>query len=66
MGAAVPRILSVHEGGDVLPVAVAVGEDYLDVFPFQVNQRIEGRFAHVLRHQVQQAVFALVGRSVQV
>ena len=30
-----------------------------------MDQGIQGRFAHVLRHQIQQAVFALVGLAVE-
>ena len=66
VGSAVAGVLAVDKGGDVLSVAVAVGEDNLDILRFQVDERIERRFAHVFRHQVQQAVFALVGNSVQV
>ena len=66
VGAAVAGVLAVDEGGDVFPVAVAVGEHDLDVFPFQVDEGIQGRLAHILVHQVQQAVFALVGYSVEV
>ena len=65
MGAPVAGVLSVHKGGDVLSVAVAVGKDNLNVFVLQVDEGIERGFAHVLRNQVQQAVFALVGLSVK-
>ncbi len=64
--AAVPGVLAVDERGDVLTVAVAVGEYNLDVLSLQVDEGIERGFAHVLRHEVQQAVFALVGYSVEV
>ncbi len=66
MGAAVACVLAVDEGGDVFAVAVAVGEDDLDVFAFQVDEGIKGRLAQILGHEVQEAVLTLVGNAVQV
>ena len=65
MGAAVTGVLAVDKGGYVFPVAVAMGKHNLNVFSLQVDQGIERGLAHVLRHQVQQAVFTLVRGAVE-
>ena len=65
MGAAVAGVLAVHEGGDVLAVAVPVGEDDLDVRALDVDERVERLLGHVLGDEVQEAVLALVRHAVQ-
>ena len=65
MGAAVAGVLAVDERGDVLAVAAAVGKDDLDVRTFDVDERVERLFGHVLGDEVQEAVFALIGNPVQ-
>ena len=65
VGASVAGVLAVDEGGDVLAVAAAVRDDDFDVGALEMDEGVEGRFRHVLRDEVQQAVLALVGDSVQ-
>ena len=65
VGPAVAGVLAVDEGGDVLAVAVAVGQDDLDVLALDVDERVERRLGHVLGDEVQEAVLALVRNAVQ-
>ena len=49
-------MLTVDEGVILIAVLVGMGECYLDIFPFQMNDRIERIDRHILRQQIQQTV----------
>ena len=65
MGAAVAGVLAVDEGGDVLSIALAVGQDDLDVVALEVDQRVERGLRHVLGDEVEKAVFRFICYSVE-
>ena len=65
MRSSVPGVLSVHEGGDILPVAVAVSENDLDIGTFQMNRRIDGVLCKSLVHKVEETVLGLVFHTVE-
>ena len=65
VGASVACILAVDKRVDVLAVAVAVGEDYFNVFSLEVNRRIFRLLRHPFIDKVQQTVVRFVGGSVQ-
>ena len=65
MGASVAGILSIDKRVDVLAVAVAVGEDYFNVFSLEVNRRIFRLLRHSFIDKVQQTIVRFVGCAVQ-
>ena len=66
VGPAVPGVLTVDEGCDVLAVGIPVGEHYLDVFAFEMDGRVERLLAKVLIDQVEEAVLGFVCDPVEV
>ena len=66
VGASVAGVLAIDEGGYILAVGVAVGENNLYVFAFQMDRGVEGLLGKVLVHQVKESVGRLVQIAVEV
>ena len=56
MRTALDRVLTVDEGVVLVAVLVGMGQRYLDIFAFEVDDRVERRDRHVLRQEVQETI----------
>ena len=56
VGASVPGVLAIDKRSNIFAVRIAVAENYLDVFSFEVDRRIERFLAEVFVDQVEQSV----------
>ena len=65
MCTALSRILAVDKGCDILPVALSVGYDALDVLAFKMDGRVQRFGRHGLVDQVEQAVCRVVNGTVE-
>ena len=65
VGASLGGVLPVDEGVVLLPVLAAMSEGHFNVMPFQVDDGVQGVFAHRFRKQVQQPVFGDVAAAVE-
>lgn len=59
VGASLGGVLPVDEGVVLLPVLAAMSEGHFNVMPFQVDDGVQGFFAHRFRKQVQQPVLEM-------